>query len=288
VLRTRLRWGQYDALGGANAFADVITGQLREMSHDKQLRVEFSPEAAPLDHGRRHAPDAANNGFEKTERLEGNVGYLAIREFADAKTVARTAAAAMTSLNGTDALILDLRQNEGGDPLTVALVASYFFDSKPVHLNDLHFRKGKQAQVWTQRAISGPRYGRMKSLYILTSKDTFAGGEELTYDLQTQKRAMIVGETTGGGANPVDAFRLSDHFALTLAVGHAVNPITKASWEGLGVRPDVSVSADQARATAHLMALEELVAKTGDPKLKQERADAIKEIKAKLRPANAH
>ncbi|RNF83078.1 hypothetical protein EER27_11195 [Lysobacter psychrotolerans] len=50
-------------------------------------------------------------------------------------------------------------------------------------------------QFWTSSAVM-PRYTR--PVYVLTSKQTFSGGEECAYDLKTQKRASLVGETTGG------------------------------------------------------------------------------------------
>ena len=48
---------------------------------------------------------------------------------------------------------------------------------------------------------------------MLTSKDTFSGGEEFTNNLKVLKRAKIVGETTGGGAHPVRGHRITEHRA---------------------------------------------------------------------------
>ena len=39
-------------------------------------------------------------------------------------------------------------------------------------------------------------------VFVLTAHRTFSGAEEFTNDLKTQKRATIVGEVTGGGAQP--------------------------------------------------------------------------------------
>jgi hypothetical protein len=95
-------------------------------------------------------------------------------------------------------------------------------------------------------------------VYVLTSHDTFSGSEELAYDLKTQKRATIVGEVTGGGANPRDVFPLPDSFSIFVPTGSAVNPITKTNWEGVGVQPDVVVPADKALDMAHYLALKKL------------------------------
>jgi retinol-binding protein 3 len=95
-------------------------------------------------------------------------------------------------------------------------------------------------------------------VYVLTSRETFSGGEEFTYDLKIQKRATIVGETTGGGAHPVRGRRIDDHFMIGVPFARAINPITHTNWEGAGVEPDVTVPADQALATAKRLIAERL------------------------------
>ncbi|MDQ3112592.1 MAG: S41 family peptidase [Actinomycetota bacterium] len=95
-------------------------------------------------------------------------------------------------------------------------------------------------------------------MYVLTSNRTFSGGEELTYDLQQLRRAVVVGETTRGGAHPRRGFRLTDHLEATVPVARARNPHSGQNWEGTGVRPDVSVAADQALDVALALAREAL------------------------------
>ena len=117
---------------------------------------------------------------------------------------------------------------------------------------------------------------------MLTSSFTFSGGEEFAYNLKQLKRATLVGEVTGGGANPGGGRRLTDHFGINVPTGRAINPITKTNWEGVGVEPDVKVPAAKALATAHLMALEKRAASVTDPRLKTEIAAAIERLKNEL------
>jgi C-terminal processing protease CtpA/Prc len=93
-----------------------------------------------------------------------------------------------------------------------------------------------------------------KPVYLLTSKRTFSGGEEFTYDLKNLKRATIIGETTGGGAHPVAGHRIDGRFMIGVPFATAINPISKTSWEGTGVEPDVKVSADSALSMAEKLA----------------------------------
>jgi C-terminal processing protease CtpA/Prc len=95
-------------------------------------------------------------------------------------------------------------------------------------------------------------------VYVLTSSRTFSGAEEFSYDLQSLKRATIVGEVTGGGAHPVSGQRIDDRFMIIVPIAKAVNPITKTNWEGTGVKPDVAVAASDALVTAQKLAGEKL------------------------------
>ncbi|MCG3120544.1 MAG: hypothetical protein ALAOOOJD_03288 [bacterium] len=174
------------------------------------------------------------------------------------------AATAMNFLANTDALIIDLRRNGGGQPEMVALLSSYLFD-KPTHLNDIYSRFDNRTQeYWTSETVAGKRYGESKPVYVLTSNRTFSGAEEFAYNLKNLKRATIVGETTGGGAHPVRPHRITDHFMIGVPFARAINPITKTNWEGTGVTPDIETTAEQALKVAQLAALKNLVAKTGD------------------------
>jgi len=100
-----------------------------------------------------------------------------------------------------------------------------------------------------------------KDLYILTSGRTFSAPEAFAYDMQALKRATIVGEMTGGGAHGTTMHRLADHFSASIPFSRSINPVTKTDWEGVGVKPDVVVPADQALLTAHLMALKKATKK---------------------------
>lgn len=277
VVRARANAKGYDALSSARQFAAELTKDLQSVSHDKHLRVRFEVEprpprpAPPADAQEQRGPspeelaefrrDAAkdNFGFVKVERLEGNVGYIDFRQFFPAAVAGEKASAAMAFVADTDALIFDLRHNGGGAPDQVAWLCSYLFDGR-VHLNDIYERPSDSTeQFWTSPSVPGAKYVG-KPVYVLTSAYTFSGAEEFAYNLQTQERATIVGETTGGGANPGGMARLHERFSMFVPQGRAINPITKTNWEGVGVKPDVAVAAEQALAKAHVLALEGLLA----------------------------
>jgi len=268
ALRAHQKKGDYDKVTDADAFAMMLTDNLQDVSHDKHLRVNFSPavlpkdrddsKPSPEDEARMRTQMERNNcGFEKVERLPANIGYLKFNGFAPPDICGPTATAAMNFLANVDALIVDLRMNGGGDPAMVALISTYLFD-EPTHLNDLYDRKeNTTSQYWTLPYVPGKRLAG-KPVYVLTSKRTFSGAEEFTYNLKNLKRATIIGETTGGGAHPVSGHRIDDHFMIGVPFARAVNPISKTNWEGTGVEPDVKVPADQALETAKKMAADQI------------------------------
>jgi C-terminal processing protease CtpA/Prc len=149
-----------------------------------------------------------------------------------------------------------MRNNGGGSPEMVAYVCSYLFAER-THLNDLYNRKeDKTTEFWT-RDVPGPRLTK-QPVFVLTSKRTFSGAEEFTYNLKNLKRATIIGETTGGGAHPVSSHRIDDHFMIGVPDARAINPITKTNWEGTGVEPDIKVPASEALEAAKKMAAEQI------------------------------
>lgn len=256
-VRARDAAGDYASLTSAKELARALTQQLQEVSRDKHLRVTYSARPLPTHGDREPSSDQATRradflrsikyGFEKVERLEGDIGYLDLRTFQASGPESQEATdAAMSQLADSQALIIDLRRNGGGSPHMVAHVSSYLFE-QPTHLNSLYWREGDRTQeFWTAREVKGKRFGQAKPVFVLTSSRTFSGAEEFAYNLKNLKRATIVGETTGGGAHPGGMRRLHEHFSMFVPTGRAISPITGTNWEGVGVIPDVAVPADQA------------------------------------------
>jgi hypothetical protein len=241
-LRKHAARGEYSATIYGEIFAKKLTDALREISHDKHAEVQFSyfqPEAKST----RMAAD--NCGFEKTEHLPSNIGYLKLDFFADPEVCAATADAAMTFLGDSDALILDLRENHGGRGGMVELIATYLFAGR-THLNDIFSRvENTTKESWTLPYVPGKRF-LDKPVFVLTSKDTFSAAEDLSYVLKNLKRATLVGESTGGGAHPIAVEPIGDHFLVIVPIARSISPITKTDWEGTGVEPDVKTPAAEA------------------------------------------
>ena len=294
AVRDRAAKGEYDQITSAQAFAEKLTSDLQAVSKDKHLRVRHSFQPIPERPAGPREPTAderaqyqrqlawGNYAFERVERLPGNIGYIEFRGFTDEELGADTVAAAMNFVANTDALIIDLRRNGGGNPAMVALICSYLFGAEPVHLNSLYWREGNRTEeFWTRKEVAGKRY-LGKDVYVLTSNRTFSGAEEFSYNLKNLKRATIVGETTGGGAHPGGFARLDAHFGMFIPRGRAISPITKTNWEGTGVKPDVEVPAGQALHVARLTALKKQHASIKEAELKGAVQSEIERVEKEL------
>jgi hypothetical protein len=248
-----------DALSSGDAYARLLTRQMRDVSHDLYLDVVYSPEPLP-DLSRTPSPEdrapyrrmleQQNCTFEKVEILPHNIGYFKLNSFPEAEFCGQKAMAAMAALNHADAVIFDLRDNRGGMPSMVALIGAYLFDHPEYWYNP---REATTEQSFTKSPVAGNKLAD-KPVYVLTSHSTFSGAEQFTYDLKMLKRVTIVGETTGGRAHAGVFHRIDDHFGIGIPEVKAINPYGPNGWAEVGVEPDVKVKAADALETAEKLA----------------------------------
>lgn len=245
--------GDYDAITDPGALAQRLTEDLHAVTRDKHLRVRGdAPPRGPTEPAAK--PPRSERGFTRVAVLRGNIGYVDLNGFVGKSLFKPVADKVMQQLAETDALILDLRSNGGGNPSAVTYWVSFFVDpGAPVHVNDLLWRKPGTGEyrrdVFQTEATPVSYLG--KPVLILIGPRTFSGGEEFAYDMQSLKRAVLVGEVTGGGANPGRPRPLQAGLSIFVPTGQAVNPITRTNWEGRGVQPDLPSAPDQAFATAY-------------------------------------
>jgi hypothetical protein len=274
ALEAALAAGKYDALVEPWALANQLTADLQSTAHDKHLRVAArgpaprpaaAPTAAPPTPAAAPgtaAPPAApppgppprsEAGVVRADRLPGNIGYLEIVAFPALDAFKPPIEKAMAALKDTRALIIDARRHGGGSPVPEAYLASYFLDpAKPVAVNRFVWRNAGTDTFRTEDFNSSPtpfRYAG-KPVYVLTSSSTFSGGEAIAYDMQALGLAKVVGEVTGGGANPGGMVPLSPDYAMFLPAGRGENPTTGKNWDGVGVQPDVVAPAADALKVA--------------------------------------
>jgi len=291
TLRRNAASGAYDGLKD-DALATRLTADIYAALKDKHVRLRYSAEVNPPEPSDNATPGPTARaaqlqrarqvgyGLGRVAHLPGNVGYLDVRGFPNASDELNAVFdGAVNSIAYSDAIVLDLRRNHGGSPDSIARLLSHFLAPK-THLNDFVGRGDADAKVeestYTE-AVPGPRI--TAPLYVLTSNETFSGGEECAYDVQALKRGTLIGAVTGGGANPGDTRRIDDHFLIFVPTERAQNPITKTNWEGVGVKPDIDVPRERALVKAYGMAID---GKLGAATLTAAQRTALTELRGKI------
>lgn len=271
-LKGKYKDGVFENITDPIEFANLATKELRSVCHDKHLALFFGPNPdlqSKEDMAIKRITDkidreTINYGLSKVEVLTRNVGYLKPNNFMYHEPVKEIISSAIKFLSNTDALIIDIRENRGGDPQYIAYLLTFFFN-KPTQLSSLYFRdRNKTYEFWTEENSKETNLIDIP-IFVLISNKTFSAAESFAYDLQSLKRAVIIGEISAGGANPSSSFVVHKDLRITIPLGRAINPITKSNWEGTGVIPDVEVSAD----SSYLVALQ----------IAQKAADNCHEIK---------
>ncbi|MDF1544577.1 MAG: S41 family peptidase [bacterium] len=290
LLRKNLKDKKYKELTSLPEFTMRLTEDMRSISHDLHLGIRMIPPGYVQEEDENYKEEILreqqfeNFGFDKLERLPGNIGYIKFNQFVDASFGGPTAIAAMNFLGHCDALIFDLRENGGGSPSMIQLLSSYLF-AEPTHLNSFYVRESDSIQqFWTQEYVPGPKLTDAP-VYVLTSDYTFSGAEEFSFNMQNLNRGLIVGDTTGGGAHPVTTYLFQDlNVGIRVPFGRAINPISGTNWEGVGVIPDIAVPTDQALEHAQMLALDTLIKSKTDEQRKFSLQWAYDNFEAELNP----
>lgn len=241
-------------------FADAMRKPLSDMVGDRHLLLFYSKDPVSEESFEEaNAPDPVaetqmaafgervNYGISDVKILDGNIGYIAIDSFFPAEIASPAVAKAMGKLRQTKALIVDLRNSEyGGEPDMVALLCGYLIPGPGRLLTRTVYRSGEVQESRMPFVEADKRYPDDAPIYVLTSEKTFSAGEELAYNLKVFGRANIIGESTGGGANPGDSYRVSNHLTLFVPEAEVFSAVDGGNWNWTGVIPDERVDAADA------------------------------------------
>jgi len=179
-----------------------------------------------------------NAGVREVRVLEGNVGYLRLTSFYPWDLAGPKLKAAFALLAETDGLILDLRQNGGGDDQTAGQLAGAFLGPDVTAVQDVDSRGRKQADPLPKLDL--PRYPSDRRVAVLVDRRSASASEFVAYSLQAAGRAKVIGSRSGGAAHLLDdPIPVAGGYAIMVPNARPINRTTGGNWEGRGVRPDM-------------------------------------------------
>lgn len=237
-------------------FLNQLNKNLQTAGEDRHFKISFNPQLIKQINDERkngsvnspnHTPELLqwlkfeNYGLKKVERMEGNIGYFRFDRFADLQLAKESITGAMNFLGNSSAIILDLRENGGGDSKASELILNYFFpDGKKI--GEVKFRKETQPkESIVEHDSLVKKIPDSVPLYILVGGKTASAAEAVAYVLQKFKRAVVVGEQTSGKANPGELFVVTDSLYMMVPTGLFKVLPTGTNWEGTGVKPDIVI-----------------------------------------------
>jgi len=265
-LKSEIDLKTFDNLTDAE-FAKSLSSYLTKNGNDLHFNVLYRPgkeeEKAVKEKELLKKYDAINKqwnyGFDKVMRLDGNIGYIEYTGFPEGnKSAQQILDATMNFVSNTNALIIDLRNNRGGDGKMVRLFLSYFFNER-IKLSEIYTRyNNKTEEKYTYKKVNGKKY-LDKPVYLLVNHNTISAAEALAYNLQQNKIAKVIGDKTYGAANPAKVFFIGKKYQLFIPISVEKNAVTKTNWEHTGVHVDEKVNAEKALIKAQIIALENLL-----------------------------
>jgi len=180
-----------------------------------------------------------------------DIGYIYISEFLYESTEpeGRESVGAIdniiNALEKTKALVLDVRNNRGGDIYVMEYIAARFASESKDYCK-LITKKGPGPNdfsapiIFTLKSIkkaSGDMYGYTKPIVLLTNKNTVSMAEWFTLALRTQSHVTHIGTATCGAFSPRKDRFMINGWAYSISPGR-VTDMNGNNYEGLGISPD--------------------------------------------------
>lgn len=179
--------------------------------------------------------------------LPGNIAYVAFNTFGDEQVV-KQFESVFDSLKQTNALIIDLRNNGGGNG-AVGFGILNFLTDKPYKTSkwmtrSYHptFRAWKRAEQWYSDSVreqtpSGTKL-YSKPVVVLTSPRTASAAEDFLVAFDYMKRGKIIGEPTAGTTGQPLYFNLPGGGRARVCTKRDTYPDGK-EFVGVGIQPDI-------------------------------------------------
>ena len=147
---------------------------------------------------------------------------------------------ALADIGTSDALIIDLRFNDGGYDNVSLKIASYFSHSAQIIGTKKTRNKYFESAEYPLNIAKSPIEAYTKPIYVITGRSTGSGGEVLSMALKALPQTTLIGEATNGSVSDILEHSLPNGWVLSLS--HEVyTDVEGTNIESIGVTPDVEM-----------------------------------------------
>ena len=227
----------YDLLRGPKDQSVEVTF----LRNDREFRCRL-PRSGYSDY--RPTPDF------RFQLLPGNIAYVALNSFGNDNAL-KGFDAAFDSISATEALILDVRRNGGGDSGHGWNILGYLTDSAfqtSAYSFRLYSPIGRAKGEGIYYETGGPGHWSVhgeklytKPVVVLIGHRTFSAAEDFVAVFDAMQRGKLMGEPTGGSTGWPLAFNLPGGLKARVCMKRDTYPDGR-EWVGIGLQPDVAVS----------------------------------------------
>ena len=200
-----------------------------EIGRELQLRVLRNSEKIEFS----VATERVNLNTVEGSQIDNGVAYLAITNFASG--TADEAKSAISSLDSRNGVILDLRNNPGGQIQEAVNVAEIFIGNGLI----TSYKVSGEERVFNARN----RNPILSPIVVMINRGTSSAAELLAAAIQDRNRGVVIGERSYGKGSVQDFVTLQDGSKIELTVALYLTPSGR-TIEGVGVTPDLVVKAE--------------------------------------------
>lgn len=169
------------------------------------------------------------------EMLEDNIGYIIIDQFTGTSTEQVEEAINDLKSQGMERIIVDLRDNPGGQLECIQAILNYFLPKDKLLLYS-ETKDGEQERYYTEND------GLITDmpLCVLVNENSASASEVFAGVVKCYDRGKLVGTKTFGKGIMQSTFGLSDGTAIKLTIGKYYLP-DDSNIHGIGIEPDYEV-----------------------------------------------
>lgn len=242
--------------GGGTADYKINT-VLRHLVNSKNARsitlgVKKGDEISALEvnfvEGKESTVPVTSKRFVSGKMLDQDTGYLQIKSWSNhvvfnGKNVADLVEEELKTLATSRFLIIDVRENGGGNSSLAEKLAGHFVKQEK-HYGTVLKRQGKEDKLVSSKLYLRPRGDFLdKKTVVLTGPKCLSSNEMFIMMMKDTGSAITVGQTTGGGSGNPKFFEISlgeKKYALSVSTWKMTRN-NGDNLESVGIQPDIPV-----------------------------------------------